>query len=64
MTCVITVVSPEATEKLDLIHRELSVPLSVTFHGRGTADRSVLELLGIDSNEPSNAYHQSYIRWT
>ena len=51
MTCVITVVSPEATEKLDLIHRELSVPLSLTFHGRGTADRSVLELLGIDSNE-------------
>ena len=61
MTCVITVVSPEATEKLDLIHRELSVPLSVTFHGRGTADRSVLELLGKSAVLMSELRRRLYI---
>lgn len=51
MNCIISVVSPKAVEELTAIHREQSVQLFVTFHGRGTAAQSMLDLLGIDSNE-------------
>lgn len=51
MNCIISVVSPTAEEKLAEIHNRLSVPLFVTLHGRGTAVKSMLDLLGIESSE-------------
>ncbi len=51
MNCIISVVSPAAEEQLSDIHSELSVPIFVTLHGRGTAVKSMLDLLGIESSE-------------
>lgn len=51
MNYIFSVVSPKAVEELVQIHREISVPLFVTLLGRGTAVQSMLDLLGIDSNE-------------
>lgn len=51
MNFVISVIKPEAVNILCDIYSDLKVPLTVTLHGRGTANGSMLELLGIDSNE-------------
>ncbi len=51
MNCIISIVSPQSIEELMTIHSELSVPVSATFLGRGTASRSMLDLLGIESNK-------------
>lgn len=51
MNYVISIINPESLEKMTDICEELSLPMTVTLHGRGTAVQSMLELLGIDSNE-------------
>ena len=51
MNCIITVISPQDLDELTSIHEELSVPVYVTFMGHGTAVRSMLDLLGIESNK-------------
>lgn len=51
MNYVISIVNPQSLDTLIEIHNELSLPLTVTLHGRGTAVQSMLDLLGIESNE-------------
>lgn len=51
MNYVISITVPEALGVLEDICEELSLPLNVTLHGRGTAVQSMLDLLGIESNE-------------
>lgn len=51
MNYIITIVSPKDLAKVTAIHDELSVPVYATFIARGTAARSMLDLLGIESNK-------------
>ena len=51
MNYVISITVPEALGVLEDICEELSLPLNVTLHGHGTAMQSMLDLLGIESNE-------------
>ena len=51
MNYVISITGPEALGVLEDICVELALPLNVTLHGRGTAVQSMLDLLGIESNE-------------
>mgnify|MGYP001651671968 CR=1 FL=1 len=51
MNYVISITGPEALGVLEDICEELALPLNVTVHGRGTAVQSMLDLLGIESNE-------------
>lgn len=51
MNFVISIVNPNEAETLTQICRDLEIPLAVDLYGHGTAVRSMLELLGIDSSE-------------
>ena len=51
MNYVISIIAPERLEILTDLCGELGLPLTVTLHGRGTAVQSMLDLLGIESNE-------------
>lgn len=51
MNYVISIINPDALEALTEICEKLSLPLTVTLHGRGTAMQGMLDLLGIESNE-------------
>ena len=51
MNYVSSIVTPEALPRLEELTRELELPLNVTLHGHGTAIQSVLDFLGIESNE-------------
>lgn len=51
MNYVISIINPDTLPLLNAICEELSVPLSVVFHGYGTAVKSMRELLGIESTE-------------
>ena len=51
MNFVISIVNPNEAELLAELCRKLEIPLAVNLYGHGTAVRSMLELLGIDSSE-------------
>lgn len=51
MNYVISVIVPSALDTLTDIFENLELPLSVTMRAKGTAVKSMLELLGIESNE-------------
>lgn len=51
MNYILSIIKPERLDDLTELLRQLALPLSVTLHGRGTAVKSMLELLGIDSIE-------------
>ena len=51
MNYVISIVTPEALPRLEELTKKLGLPLNVTLHGRGPAIQSVLDFLGIESNE-------------
>lgn len=51
MNYVISIINPDSLDLLSAICEELSLPLSVILHGRGTAVQSMLDLLGIESTE-------------
>ena len=51
MNQVISITSPENLPVLENICAEMSLKANVTFYGRGTAVQSMLDLLGIESNE-------------
>ena len=51
MNYVISIINPDALPALTSLHDRLGLPLSVIMHGRGTAVKSMLDLLGIESNE-------------
>lgn len=51
MNLVLSVVNPNALPTLEGICQSLGLPLNVTMIGHGTATGSMLDLLGIESNE-------------
>lgn len=51
MNYVIAIVNPSALGTLTQLCADLALPLTTVLHGRGTAVPSMLELLGIESNE-------------
>lgn len=51
MNYVISIVNPDMLEALTDICANLELPITVALHGRGTAMQTMLDLLGIESNE-------------
>ena len=51
MIYAISIIAPERREIRTDLCEGLGLPLTVTLHGRGTAVQSMLDLLGIESNE-------------
>ena len=51
MNYVISICYPRALEVLTQICAELTIPMNVVLHAHGTAVRSMLDILGIESNE-------------
>ncbi len=51
MNFVISICNPDNVGVLKKICRELELPINVILRGRGTAVRSMLDLLGLESNE-------------
>lgn len=51
MNYVISIINPDSIGKLTEICERLSLPLTVASHAKGTAVQSMLDLLGIESNE-------------
>ena len=51
MNYVISICDPRALEVLTQICAELAIPMNVVLHAHGTAVRSMLDILGIESNE-------------
>lgn len=48
---IISVVSPDDVKELSKILKQMNVPIFLTVFAHGTAVQSMLDLLGIDSNE-------------
>ena len=51
MEYIISVVSPDDVKELSKIHKQMKIPIFLTVFAHGTAVQSMLDLLGIDSNE-------------
>ncbi len=51
MNYIISVFNPEAEEIFEQICKEISLPHTVMLHGHGTAVKSMLDLLGIESGD-------------
>ena len=51
MNYVISIINPEALDTLCSICAHLKLPMAVVMHGRGTAVQSMMDLLGIESND-------------
>ena len=51
MNYILTIIDPAAESLLTKICVELGIPVSIVFRGRGTAIKSMLDLLGIESHE-------------
>lgn len=51
MNYVISICDPKSLDTLTGICEELTLPLNIILRGRGTAVRSMLDVLGIESNE-------------
>ncbi|MDO4543787.1 MAG: P-II family nitrogen regulator [Clostridia bacterium] len=51
MNYVISIVNPNGLMTLTDICSKLKLPLMLTLHGRGTATKTMLELIGMDSKE-------------
>lgn len=51
MNFVLSVTDSESQELLTELHERLGLPLTVVLHGRGTAVKSMRELLGIETKE-------------
>lgn len=51
MNYVISIIKPEALDTMTSLCTQLRLPLTMVLRGRGTAVQSMLDLLGIESNE-------------
>lgn len=51
MNLVISICNPKVTDTLTDIINKLSLPIGTVFHGRGTAVKSMLDILGIETTE-------------
>lgn len=53
MNYIISIINPDSTKKTAELCKELSLKLTVAAHAKGTAIKSMLDLLGIESTERS-----------
>ncbi|MDD3243858.1 MAG: P-II family nitrogen regulator [Eubacteriales bacterium] len=51
MNCVISIIKTDMLEELSQICKKLELPVTLVAHGRGTATKNMLNLLGIESRE-------------
>ncbi len=51
MNYVISIINPSGLEVLSAISEAMRLPLSLVLHGKGTATKSMLDLLGIEQKE-------------
>lgn len=51
MNCVISIINPDMSKRMNAICEELSLPLSLELLGKGTATKNMLELLGLGNRE-------------
>ena len=51
MNYVISICNPKELDTLTDICRIMALPMNIVLHGRGTAVRSMLDILGIETNE-------------
>jgi len=51
MNYVIAIVNPDVSERMNSICASLELPLSIELRGRGTATKSMLDLLGLSERE-------------
>lgn len=51
MNYIFSIISPDTLHEMALLCEELKLPLTVAAHAKGTAVQSMLDLLGIESNE-------------
>lgn len=51
MNYIISICNPQDLDTLIEICRALNLPMNIVLHGRGSAVRSMLDILGIESNE-------------
>ena len=50
MNYIISIIHPDALDAMTELCRQLGMPMSIATHGRGTATRSMMDLLGIENN--------------
>lgn len=51
MNCIFSIIAPQYLDDLTEICNQLQLPVNLVYHGKGTAVTSMLDLLGIESNE-------------
>ena len=50
MNYIISIIHPDALDAMTQLCQQLEMPMSIATHGRGTATRSMMDLLGIENN--------------
>lgn len=50
MNYIISIIHPDALDAMTELCQQLEMPMSIATHGRGTATRSMMDLLGIENN--------------
>ena len=60
MNYIISIINPDSLSILMDLCNQLDLPLSITMAGRGTAVQSMLDLLGIESNERRIVFTVAY----
>ena len=50
MNYIISIIHPDALDAMTELCQQLGMPMSIATHGRGTATRSMMDLLGIENN--------------
>ena len=53
MNYIISIIHPDALDAMTELCQQLGMPMSIATHGRGTATRSMMDLLGIE-NKPGS----------
>ena len=50
MNYIISIIHPDALDAMTELCQQLGMPMSIATPGRGTATRSMMDLLGIENN--------------
>ncbi len=51
MNYVISIINPDMSKRMEAICEEIGIPISIWMHGHGTAQKNVLDLLGLGAHE-------------
>ena len=54
MNYIISIIHPDALDAMTELCQQLGMPMSIATHGRGTATRSMMDLLGIAGNRTAS----------